>query len=285
MLAISARRAARLGNRMVRADPAVTAMCRRCMASGRGHYIRGASNKQDISEETRELLKQVRNPEEPKWKLGHGIQEPIVMDLSSEERKRATQYIQPYYGRARTTELGSDDTVQYYPNQEDTSTQPPPSPVLMVKRIKTLVGEPWYYCHYLEQIGLGKRQHISKLSFLPNLPSVGLLLFKIKHLVQITPLTFPNGIPEDFDPEMDGSFLKSNGEFLIHPSLKVNPEEVADRADWMKLELHHIHREARRHWMKPFNTVLGNSNYYRDSRWIDNDAADTEARKNAKKKY
>jgi hypothetical protein len=43
--------------------------------------------------------------------------------------------------------------------------------------------------------------------FLPNLPSVSLLLFKIKHLLEIRPITFPNGIPEDFDPERDGSRL------------------------------------------------------------------------------
>ena len=72
---------------------------------------------------------------------------------------------------------------------------------------------------------------------------------------------------------------------LINVNVQSNPDEVADRADWMKLELHQIQREARRHWEHPMDSPLGNSNYHRDSRWIDNDMADSEARKNAKKKY
>ena len=47
------------------------------------------------------MLKQVKNPLEPTWKLGPGVQEPIEMDLTTEERKRATQYLQPYLGRAK----------------------------------------------------------------------------------------------------------------------------------------------------------------------------------------
>ena len=94
-------------------------LCKRC-ASGRGHYIRDGSNKQvsigsflfvvdamcsslqDISEETRELLRQAKNPDEQTWKLGHGILEPVVLDLSTEERTRARQYQVDYHGRARS---------------------------------------------------------------------------------------------------------------------------------------------------------------------------------------
>merc|ERR1719383_790341 len=91
----------------------------------------------------------------------------------------------------------------------------PPSPVLMVSRVKKLYGEPYWIKDYCAQIGLGVDEKCGKMAFLPNTPSVGLLLFKIKHLVKITPVTFPNGMPDDFSPETHGFKLTSKGEFIV----------------------------------------------------------------------
>jgi len=271
---------------LVKSPPLTNYICVRCMASRRGHYIRGASNRQDISQETKELLRNAKNPEEPAWRLGHGIKEPITMDLSTEERKRARQYIVPYFGRAGVTELASDDVISYYPPKDDDCTPPAKvSPVLMVKRIKSLAEEPWYNKLYCEQIGIGRKHPLRCPTFLPNLPSVSLLLFKIKHLVEIIPVTFPHGIPENFNPEKDGCHLKPNGEFVVDSSYKVDTDDIVQRAKWIKLDPHQISREAARKYRQPRGTVLGNHNYYKDSRWMDNDAADTEYAKNAKKKY
>ena len=51
--------------------------------------------------------------------------------------------------------------------------------------------------------------------FLPNLPSVCALLYKIKHVVDITPITFPKGMPEDFHPDTHGFKLTPKGEFIV----------------------------------------------------------------------
>jgi hypothetical protein len=56
-------------------------------------------------------------------------------------------------------------------------------------------------------LGLGEDEELSKRVVLANLPSVSLLLWKIKHLLAIKPVTFPNSFPDDFDPERDGSKL------------------------------------------------------------------------------
>lgn len=257
-------------------------LCKRC-ASGRGHYVKDGSNKKDMSEETKDLLRQAKNPDEQVWKLGPGILEPSTMDLSTEERTRARQYQVDYYGRASVAD-DDDNKVTYYPNDEE-DMNVTPSPVLMVRKIKKLMNEPYWNKHYCEQIGLGRWEKMDKLSFLPNLPSVGLLLHKIKHLVEITPVTFPNGIPEEFDPDKDGSHLSPNGEFVVNQSYKVDLDEIAGRAEWMKLDQSQIKIEANRHWRKPWNSPLGNSNYHQDNRWFDNDAAEPENVKNAKKKY
>merc|ERR1711892_1465788 len=110
-----------------------------------------------------------------------------------------------------------------------------PSPVLMVTRVKNLYGEPYYIKMYCEQLGLGHLEDITRKVFLPNLPSVGLLLYKIKHIVQITPITFPQGMPEDFDPDKYGFKLKENGEFIVTPTKGESLDSIVKRADWMKL--------------------------------------------------
>merc|ERR1719481_936053 len=255
---------------------------RRGMARGRNFYIKGAANKQDISEETKDLLRNAKDRNDPSWQLGKGIEEPRMLDLGTKERTRATQYMNQHMDNRNRD---GEETVRYYPHAGEEIPDTPPSPVLMVKRIKSLCGEPWFNKSYLNQIGLGEAEDLKKLSFLPNIPSVSLFLFKIKHLVEIKPVTFPNGMPDDFSPETHGYKLKSNGEFLVHPSLRVDPDALVEGAEYLKIERDHYQREAANNWTRPFNSPLGNSNYHADSRWRDNDKAASLYVKNKKKKW
>lgn len=255
----------------------------RGMARGRNYYIKEASNKQDISDETKELLKHARNPDDKRWKLGHGIEEPMVMDPTTTERKRATQYIVKYKGDNIND---GEDTVKYYPHSGEEIPEAKPSPVLMVKKLKRLNGEPWFNKDYCTQLGLGKEESLSKLVFLPNIPSVTLILFKIKHLVEIKPITFPNGIPDDFDPEIHGHKLnRQTGEFVVHPSLRVDMDELTKDAEWMKLTRGQVSIEGNRHWKSPFTSVLGDNHYHQDTRWRDNSKADSQFVKNQRMKW
>jgi hypothetical protein len=127
------------------------------------------------------------------------------------------------------------------------------------------------------QVGLGggrtknpEARKIGRRVFLPNLPSVGLLLYKIKHVVDIQPITFPCGMPEDFHPDRHGFRLTSRGEFVVSGPPAETPESVAGRAHWMKIGPDHINREARKHWDDGFGTPLGNSNYHRHTGWQHN---------------
>ena len=54
------------------------------------------------------------------------------------------------------------------------------------------------------------------VAIVKNTPTENAQLYKVKHLVEITPITFPNGIPSD---PKDG-FLKENGEFIVYDKLK-----------------------------------------------------------------
>jgi hypothetical protein len=39
-----------------------------------------------------------RDPEDHRWKLGPGVEEPVRLDLTTQERKRALQYTIKYKG-------------------------------------------------------------------------------------------------------------------------------------------------------------------------------------------
>jgi len=269
--------AARLGRQLASNMPLTTFT--RCMASGRNKYLRGGSNKQDISQETRDLIRQARDPDDLSWQEGPGVGQPREMDLTTEERTRATQYEMPYKGYAVKIDNGVDQ-VKYWPLEGEEVEQEQPSPVLMVAKIKSLKGEPYYLKDYCEQIGLGKHEELGKKVFLPNLPSVGLLLYKIKHIIKITPITFPQGMPEDFCPDTHGFKLTPMGEFIVTPTKGESPESIARRADWMKITNENIEKEARNQWESPFNSPLGNSNYHQDTGWLDMKKADSQYVKN-----
>ena len=80
-------------------------------------------------------------------------------------------------------------------------------------------------------------ERVGKKVFLPNTPSVGMLLYRMKHMVKITPLKFPNGIPENFDPNVHGFDLSADGKFTItEHQTGESVESLSKRADWMKID-------------------------------------------------
>jgi len=250
----------------VAVDNAPIYFARCSMASGRNVYIRGGSNKQDIPAETKKLIETARDPDDMRWQLGHGIQQPLEVDLTTEEKTRATQYKVKYKGNRL---MDGEDKVKYYPHAGEQLPDGPPSPVLMVEKAKTEYGEPYWIKDYLIQIGLDADKKVGHKVFLPNTPSVGMILYRIKHIVRITPVTFPNGIPDNFDPDTHGYSLSAKGEFTITDVPRESPESIAARAEWMKIDTPQIFFYQRQQWRKPWGSPLGNHNYYQDTRWSD----------------
>jgi len=128
-------------------------------------------------------------------------------------------------------------------------------------------------------------EQVGSRVFLPNLPSVCALLYKIKHVVEITPITFPKGIPDDFHPDIHGFKLTPTGEFIVEGPPVESLSSVAERAEWMKLTEKDINREARRHWDSPWGSPLGNNNYHRHTGYQHNSQMDSEFAKNQRKKW
>ena len=134
----------------IAAESAPLYFSRCCMASGRNIYIKGGSNKQDIPSETKKLIANARDPDDMRWQLGHGIQKPLVVDLSTEEKTRAMQYKVKYKGHRV---MDGEDKVKYYPHIGEQIPEEPPSPVLMVEKMKTEHKQPYWIKDYLTQIG------------------------------------------------------------------------------------------------------------------------------------
>lgn len=70
-------------------------------------------------------------------------------------------------------------------------------------------------------------------------------MFEVKHLVQILPLTFPNGLPEH-ESDFEHTLIKSNGEMVVVKRLKeYEPEktEVEPKKDLWTLEMDTIKKD------------------------------------------
>lgn len=229
----------------------------RYMARGRNHFIKGASINSGISPETKDLLINVKHAENIEtWQREPGIGEPITF----------TQY------RENPLDIDDDSDLDmvYFPhkNQEPWPQDYEPSPVLVVKRIKTLSGEPWWHKMDCERIGLGFRTSLHKLVALPNLSYYNALLYRIKHLIEIKPIEFPDGIPSPEEFDVRCAKVTHDGKFLYHKKIRESTNallgEGSSEANRLNMSTETYCEEAAKSWNKPWNSPYGNSNYSRD---------------------
>jgi len=78
------------------------------------------------------------------------------------------------------------------------------------------------------------------------------LLWKVKHLVRITPITFPQGIPSDGD--VRGAKLKENGELVFVPKLEEPTlSDVESDIKEPRIDGETMQKYLRAKWMKPWD--------------------------------
>ncbi|XP_054153597.1 uncharacterized protein LOC128952263 [Oppia nitens] len=103
------------------------------------------------------------------------------------------------------------------------------SPFHLVWRYKTMARIPWHEKYVLSHLGLHQRENDIRI-VVPNTPHFNGLLWKVKHLIKLIPMSFPDGIPT----EEDIGCCKLNpvtGALNINKSYKVSNERVAG-AKW-----------------------------------------------------
>lgn len=74
-------------------------------------------------------------------------------------------------------------------------------------------GLPYWEKKILHELKLdGKMMDVA---ILKNVPEVNRMLWRVKHVVKISPITFPDGFPKD----NRGTYLKDNGELVVKKAL------------------------------------------------------------------
>lgn len=82
-----------------------------------------------------------------------------------------------------------------------------------------------------------------------NIPENNSRLWRIKHLIKIVPITFPDGFPQD----VSGTFLKENGELTVTKSVPLVNDRLIEREnidnDIKKMDGDTLRRALRKKWL------------------------------------
>lgn len=97
-----------------------------------------------------------------------------------------------------------------------------PSKLFMVWRIGSLIHRPIWEKETIIKLGL--HHHKARYAIVKNTASNNKMLWSIKHLIRVKPITFPDGFPTQED--IYGTFLKQTGELVIAERLRVAPDEL-----------------------------------------------------------
>lgn len=123
-----------------------------------------------------------------------------------------------------------------------------PSKLFMVWRIATYVGRPVWEKETIIKLGLHDLK--VKYSIVKNTASNNKMLWSVKHLIRVKPISFPDGFPSEED--FYNTFLKQTGELLVDPRLHVDPEELEPDAEFKRktLDPRTIKEDLRLMWEK-----------------------------------
>ncbi|XP_040161961.1 39S ribosomal protein L30, mitochondrial [Anopheles arabiensis] len=122
-----------------------------------------------------------------------------------------------HYGKPNKKFLYKDgilkDQIYYYPrdnNRELPALDGEPSKLFSVRRMKPIKGLPYWEKRILRGLGLYEKNAVAVVK---NIPENNARLWKVKHLVEILPITYRYGEPTEADIER--TFLKEDGECVV----------------------------------------------------------------------
>ncbi|KAE8744762.1 hypothetical protein FOCC_FOCC008578 [Frankliniella occidentalis] len=122
--------------------------------------------------------------------------------------------------------------LKYYPRDPNYKDPPiVPSKLFMVERVKPMKGQPWWDKEVLTRLGLDSDEKYHVV-ILKNHQNICEDLWKVKHLVKITPISFPNGEPTEEDIER--TLLTGDGQMIVSDAVKPDPKRVKGQEDFLK---------------------------------------------------
>lgn len=89
----------------------------------------------------------------------------------------------------------------------------------------------------------------NNVAVVKNIPENNARLWKIKHLIKITPINFPNGEPTMTD--LNYTYLKENGDCIVIKNIDSFNQrlEAAEKKDKNELDLDTMRKESRLKWL------------------------------------
>ncbi|KAK7086392.1 ribosomal protein, L30 [Halocaridina rubra] len=194
------------------------------------------------------------------WWYGEKIESTSEISWSSEEATHPALPDSPLGNIKEYPQKLPDGGIQYfgfkyYPRNPD-DVDPPyePAPLHLVIRLKSLSKRPYWEKDILRKFGLvGKR---SDFAIVKNIPENNAYLWRVKHMVRITPLRVPSNLPEYVDPKC--CFLKETGEFIYSPHLKVDENRLKEDGDLARTKISRkfVDEHTRKNWQNAWQIKL-----------------------------
>ncbi|CAH0722315.1 unnamed protein product, partial [Brenthis ino] len=142
--------------------------------------------------------------------------------------------------------------IIYYPrNPDHKDPECTPSKLFRVEQIKSSKHHPWWQKRILAELKLNEDNNVA---IVKNIPEMNGKLWKVKHLVRITPITFPYGEPTEEDIKY--TVLKENGQCIVTKTLEPEQKQIEAlemfESDPKKMDSTTIKRDSRLKWNNAF---------------------------------
>ncbi|XP_045456071.1 39S ribosomal protein L30, mitochondrial [Melitaea cinxia] len=142
--------------------------------------------------------------------------------------------------------------ITYYPrhpNHKDPECTP--SKLFRVEQIKSSRHHPWWEKKVLSEL---KLEGLSQVAIVKNIPEMNAKLWTIKHLIKVTPITFPYGEPTEEDIKY--TILKENGQCIVTKTLQPELQKLEAlekfENDPKKMDSTTIKKDSRHKWNNAF---------------------------------
>ncbi|KAJ0180996.1 hypothetical protein K1T71_003081 [Dendrolimus kikuchii] len=142
--------------------------------------------------------------------------------------------------------------ITYYPRFPDhKDPEYTPTKLFRVERIKSSKHQPYWLKDILDELKIHKD---TRVAVVKNIPEMNAKLWKIKHLIKITPIIFPYGEPTLED--INHTVLKENGQCLVKKTLAPSENQIVAldnfHNDNKKMDSTTIKRDTRYKWNNAF---------------------------------
>ncbi|PZC79820.1 large ribosomal subunit protein uL30m [Helicoverpa armigera] len=144
--------------------------------------------------------------------------------------------------------------IVYYPRDPDhKDPEHTPSKLFRVERVKSSRHQPYWLKDILKEMHILEGCE-NRVAIVKNIPEVNSKLWKVKHLVKITPIVFPYGEPTKDD--INYTVVKENGQCLVTKKLEPKAEQIEALEQFenseKKMNSETLKKDSRYRWNNAF---------------------------------